>query len=114
MTARLERTLDALGDRERLASLSAELTPNQEQRRRLCLELEIAAGVESPPELNQERLRLQVQRLAERMAEGELDRLKGVPELLAQWYRSGPAPSDPSLEGRVRSVLAAWSVAPVP
>lgn len=111
MTARLERALEAVGDPEGLASLRAELAPNQERRRRLCLELEIAAGVESPPELNQERLRLQVRRLAERMAEGELDRLKGVPELLSQWYSGGPAPADPALDRRVGSVLEAWSAA---
>lgn len=112
MTARLSRSLDAAGQPEAFAALREELGPNQEQRRRLCLELEIAAGVESPPGLNQERLRLQVQRLAERMAEGEGDRLKGVPELLVDWYRCGPAPADPELEERVARVLATLAEAP--
>jgi DNA repair protein SbcC/Rad50 len=112
MTARLDRALEAVGHPEVLAALREGLDANQEVRRRLCLELEIAAGVESPPELNQERLRLQVERLAERMAEGEGDRLKGVPELLADWYRCGPAPADPRLDERVGRVLANLAAAP--
>ena len=112
MTARLNRALEAAGDPEGLAAFREGLGPNQERRRRLCLELEIAAGVESPPELNQERLRLQVQRLAERMAEGEGDRLKGVPELLMDWYRCGPAPADSGLDARVDRVLATPAAIP--
>ena len=112
MTARLSRALEAAGDLEGLATLRTGLGPNHERRRRLCLELEIAAGVESPPELNQERLRLQVQRLAERMAEGEGDRLKGVPELLVDWYRCGPAPADPGLDERLARVLATPAAIP--
>jgi hypothetical protein len=112
MTTRLDRALEAAGNPEGLTALRAGLTRNQEDRRHLCLALEIAAGVESPPQLNQERLRLQVERLAERMAEGEGDRLKGVPELLMEWYRCGPAPADPGLDGRVGRVLAAWAASP--
>lgn len=109
MTARLNRVLEAMGDPNLLGSLRAELGPNQERRHRLCLELEIAAGAGSPPELNQERLRLQVERLAERMAEGEGDRLKGVPELLVDWYSCGPAPADRRLDQRVAQVLTVWA-----
>jgi hypothetical protein len=107
MTLRLDRALEAASEPDGPAALREELDLNQERRRRLCLELEIAAGVQSPPELNQERLRLQVERLAERMAEGEGDRLKGVPELLVDWYRCGPAPADSGLDARVSRVLAA-------
>jgi hypothetical protein len=109
MTARLNRALQAKSDPDLLGSLREALEPNQERRRRLCLELEIAAGVESPPELNQERLRLQVERLAERMSEGEGDHLKGVPELLVDWYSCGPAPADPRLDERVAQVLSIWT-----
>lgn len=112
MTLRLNRALEATDDPEGLAALREGLGPNGERRRRLCLELEIAAGVESPPELNQERLRLQVERLAERMSEGEGDRLKGVPELLVDWYRCGPAPTDSGLDERVARVLAAAPATP--
>ncbi|MGE5152668.1 MAG: DUF349 domain-containing protein [Bdellovibrio bacteriovorus] len=112
MTARLDRALEAAGDPQALAALREDLNANQERRRRLCLELEIAAGVESPPELHQERLRLQVERLAERMAEGESDRLKGVAELLVDWYRCGPAPAEPGLDARVARVLATLPAAP--
>ena len=112
MAARLDRALEAASNPEGLRVLREELTLNRERRHRLCLELEIAAGVESPPELNQERLRLQVERLAERMAEGERDLLKGVSELLVEWYRCGPAPADPRLDERVSRVLAARATGP--
>ena len=104
MAVRLRTALEAAADPERLAQLRAQDEANRARRERLCLELEIAAGVESPPDLAQDRLRLQVSRLAERMVEGEGDSLRGVPELLREWYLCGPAPRDPRLEERVARV----------
>jgi hypothetical protein len=39
------------------------------------------------------------------MVEGEGDTLRGVPELLREWYLCGPAPRDPRLEERLARVL---------
>lgn len=112
LKARLDRALEAADRPDALSRLRVALGAGEGQRRRLALELEIAAGLDSPPELHPERLKLQVERLAERMAEGEADRLKGVPELLFDWYRCGPAPADPGLEARVSRVLDTWATAP--
>jgi hypothetical protein len=104
MAARLRTALEAAADPARLAELRAREQANRTRRERLCLELEIAAGVESPPDLAQDRLRVQVSRLAERMVDGEGDSLRGVPELLREWYLCGPAPRDTSLEERLARV----------
>lgn len=112
MGARLDRALEAADRPDALVELRTALEANQGRRRRLALELEVAAGLESPPELRHERLKLQVGRLAERMTEGEADRLKEVPELLVDWYRAGPAPTDLALEARVGRVLDAWTGVP--
>jgi hypothetical protein len=104
---RLQAALDSAGEAGRQAALAAACGTNGERRRRLCLELEIAAGVESPPALAQERLKLQVARLAERLGDGEADRLRGAPELLRDWYLCGPAPEDAGLAERVARVRAA-------
>ncbi len=104
MSARLQAAVEAAGDGQRREALRKRLAANGERRRRLGLEIEIAAGVPSPSELARERLELQVSRLAERMAEGEQDSLRSVNDLLALWFRCGPAPEDPELAARVERV----------
>jgi len=74
--------------------------PNRRRRHTLCLQLEILAQVDSPPELAKERMELQVARLSGRMAAGERPTLAGVAELLRDWYLCGPAPADPALDAR--------------
>ncbi len=109
LSARFEQALDAIQSPERLAELRQRYTDNGQQRRRLCLQLEIIAGIESPPELVQQRLEFQVARLAERMVEGEDDPLQGATQLLHEWYLCGPAPVDVALTvrfERVRRALA--------
>ena len=98
---------EAASDPAQLDALRALALANRERRERLCLELEVAAGVESPPALAQERLRLQVSRLAERMSEGEADSLRGAADLLRAWYLLGPAPCDVALKARVERVRQA-------
>ncbi|MFZ0791488.1 MAG: DUF349 domain-containing protein [Chromatiaceae bacterium] len=106
MAGRLRAAIDAAGDPQRLEALRERLAANAERRRRLCLEIEIAAGVSSPPELARQRLELQVSRLAERMVEGEVDSLRDLKDLLGEWYRCGPAPDDPELRSRLEQVRA--------
>lgn len=107
ITARFERALQALGDEAELDSLRQSFADNGRQRAQLCLQLEIAAGVETPPEFAQQRLELQVARLAERLSEGEEDSLQSGLRLLDDWYLLGPAPRDPALEQRFERVRAA-------
>jgi hypothetical protein len=112
MAARLRAAMDAAGDPQRLAALRERLAANAERRHRLCLEIEIAAGVASPPDFARERLELQVSRLAERMAEGEGRGLRDASELLGEWYRCGPAPADPELAARIERVRASLGSEP--
>lgn len=83
-------------------SLRNALDGNAKLRAELCLHLEILAQVESPPEHMQERLAFQVNRLKERMREGEKDPLTDTARLLERWYLCGPAPAAemPALEAR--------------
>ncbi|MCK7582864.1 MAG: DUF349 domain-containing protein [Chromatiales bacterium] len=112
ITARFERALNALVDEAELDSLRRSFADNGRQRAQLCLQLEIAAGVETPPEFAQQRLELQVARLAERLSEGEEDSLQSGLRLLDDWHLLGPAPRDPALEQRFARVKAALAPAP--
>ncbi len=56
----------------------------------LCLRLEIALGIESPPEYRAQRMQYQVDQLARRMKTGETQDAAQVPQLLRQWCFIGP------------------------
>ncbi len=114
LDARRHAALAAAADPARLAELQAQAAVNRIRRDRLCLELEVAAGVDSPPALAQERLKLQVGRLAERMSEGEGDSLRGAVDLLRAWYLCGPAPRDTDLAARVERVARALQAGQTP
>ncbi len=85
------------------------LAANGARRAEICLRLEILAQIDSPPEHTQERLAFQVDRLKERMREGEKDPLEGTTGLLEEWYLCGPAPVSeaPNLEQRFQRARAA-------
>ena len=107
LDTRLHAAREVATDPARLADFRAQCAVNGPRRERLCLELEVAAGVESPDALAQERLKLQVSRLAERMSEGEGDTLRAATDLLHAWYLCGPAPRDAALAARVERVRQA-------
>jgi len=83
------RALDDSGEARR--ELLAELEENRRRREEICLHMEILSGLESPPELAEQRLAFQVSRLAERV-DGEGDPLEAAPQLERDWYVCGPAP----------------------
>jgi len=95
ISTRFEAALSALSGnatyRERLMSA---LTENRRRRERLCLHLEILAGIDSPPEHTQERLAFQVSRLKEHIGEGVSDPLEEASRLLQDWFLTGPAPEE--------------------
>ncbi len=98
--ARLQRGIDkryasALeAAQEGNSALAAGLEANGKRRSELCLHLEILAQLDSPPEFTRERLAFQVNRLKDRMSEGEKDPLVGTTsDLLEEWYLCGPAPA---------------------
>jgi hypothetical protein len=76
--------------RERLLS---ELAANLNQRKELCLWMEILAGVESPVEAQQARLELQVRRLAGAMGQATEGTMDKMAEIQRQWYLTGGGPA---------------------
>jgi len=107
---RFDRAMDAIkGDGGKRDVLRAALAADGERRAELCLQLEILAQVDSPPEFTQTRLEYQVTRLAGHMREGEKDPLDAAAPLLQEWYLRGPAPASAAaaLEQRFLRALRA-------
>ena len=76
----------------------------------LCLQMEVAAGLESPAEFDEARMKLQVSRLADALShrqEGAVDGAVRLRELLLDWYQTGPVPAHAGLAARVERVIAA-------
>ncbi len=106
LATRFERALGALTDRTAHSELVQATSVNAQRRAELCLQLEIAAGIETPPEFAEQRLKLQVARLAERLGEGEAGpRPRGL-DLLVDWYLLGPALDDAELIRRFEQAKA--------
>lgn len=68
MLARRDAALLALADAEAAGKYLARMEQGAASRRQALLELELALGLESPPELQQQRLALQVKQLKERFS----------------------------------------------
>ena len=88
------------------------LPVNLARRLELCLQMEIAAGLESPAEFAEARMRLQVSRLADALGHRQEGAVAGsgqLRELLLDWYQTGPAPVEAcdGLGVRVERVLTA-------
>ncbi|MCC5860139.1 MAG: DUF349 domain-containing protein [Ectothiorhodospiraceae bacterium] len=68
----------------------------ESERRRLCVELEILAGVDSPEADRELRMRLQVERLSASLGSqpSETVHTDGLEQLVQDWYRLGPWPLD--------------------
>ncbi|EAR21446.1 DUF349 domain-containing protein [Nitrococcus mobilis] len=77
--------------------------PDPETARRICVRLEILAGIDSPPVDGTLRLELQVERLSEGLGRGkELLRCQEAQRLAAQWYG---LPGGEALQERVDAAL---------
>ena len=60
------------------------------QKDNLCIQMEVLANVESPPESRQRRMEYQVSQLAEKMKQANANNTKSeIENLLVQWHRSG-------------------------
>ena len=68
MLARRDAALLALSDAEAAGKYLARMEQGAASRRQALLELELSLGLESPPELQQQRLALQVKQLKERFS----------------------------------------------
>jgi exonuclease SbcC len=108
---RFERAGRALaGDGAAREALIDDLPHNLERRQELCLEMEIAAGLDSPEQFSDARLRLQVSRLADALGHrqgGVTDAAGRLRELLLDWYLTGPVPLEMrgGLDARIARVL---------
>ncbi|MBK1633509.1 hypothetical protein CKO31_22730 [Thiohalocapsa halophila] len=97
------------GDADALERLRTHMADAVEARRELCLRLEIAAGVDSPPELEAERMARQVQRLKARLSAGSetADDDADPLALLLRWYAAAPAAEAPDLHARLKCITVA-------
>jgi hypothetical protein len=97
------------GDAAARTELNTRLADAERTRRALCLRLEVAAGVASPPELEAERMNLQVERLRARMggSDAARDDQDDPLTLLRQWYANTPAAPAADLDARCARVRAA-------
>jgi len=94
LQARYELASRALqGDSEALASLRDGLAKNLQQRLQLCLQLEVATGIDSPAEYADERMKYQVSLLADAMQHKHTNEESGEGRLTAleiAWLQAGP------------------------
>jgi len=105
----LDRLVDENADPSVLqAELAAERETATQRRLELCLQLEIAAGIESPADYREARLAYQVALLAEQMKSGlhpSLD--EQLQSLSLDWYATVAAdePRSADISERFESVL---------
>ncbi|NEX16614.1 MAG: hypothetical protein C1943_08300 [Halochromatium sp.] len=88
-------------------ALSTRLNHNLALRESLCLSLEIITQVESPTQFQAERMQRQVERLRDRMADGETNRSEDINALLRDWYLSCPATASATLDARFERIKQA-------
>jgi hypothetical protein len=112
LSARRDRAAAALSDAAARDALAAALPGNLAEGLALCLELEVLAGAESPPEHREDRMRFQVARLAETLRERRADAPSPAERARAiarTWAVLGPVPSErwPALRERFEAARAA-------
>jgi hypothetical protein len=90
------------------SQLAADEDTCKEGKELLCIQMELLADIESPPESRQRRMEYQVAQLARTMKQPKgQDLAAGIQQLLSQWHSSGfmdPAKAQ-SLEQRFYSAL---------
>jgi len=95
---RLDLASRALGgDDQARQTLLDGVPKNLEKRLELCLQIEIAAGIDSPAEFTQARMQFQVSRLADAMhqkLEEPRSRENRLQHLQMEWYQAGPVPME--------------------
>ncbi len=90
---RFETALDGSTEGPARQAWLDSLPDNVAHRERLCLQLEVLAGIDSPAEAAQARLAFQVSRLSGHLAEGTDDNLDNALGLELAWYIDGPVPA---------------------
>lgn len=101
--SRLDAAQRALADPVEAHRLAMRMTEGASIRHRLCLELEILAGIEPPPEDAQELLEHRIARLSAALS-GEAP--PDADSVIHDWYCT-PAAADPALDTRFATALVA-------
>ncbi|MEL7451510.1 MAG: DUF349 domain-containing protein, partial [Pseudomonadota bacterium] len=107
---RFEAALAASGEDDGARKkLAASLAGNLEQKLRICLDLEIAADIESPAEFAEARMQHRVQQLSAALSSGGGSTGKSARALIDEWYATGPVESaeHDALEARFKRALEA-------
>ena len=113
LQARFELAARAMtGDAEAIRALQQALEDNLQLRLQLCLQLEVAAGIESPPEYADARMEYQVSLLSNAMQqkfEQTKSRYEQLRDLQIAWLQAGPVAAEdrPMLDARFERVLQA-------
>jgi hypothetical protein len=98
------------GDQQAQEQLQLTLVENLQQRLQLCLQMEVTAGVDSPPEYADRRMEYQVSLLSEALHQKfdeEQSRSEKLRDLQIDWLLAGPVQGEErdNLEGRVARVF---------
>ncbi|MCC6534481.1 MAG: DUF349 domain-containing protein [Burkholderiales bacterium] len=104
--ARREAALQALADVTAQAAYRTRMQDAFERRREAVLELEVLLGLDSPPELQAERLALQVRQLRDRFKNAASVGPEQAGERLCDWCAQ-PGVADAADRARVERVFAA-------
>lgn len=108
LAQRLERIGQAAGgDARAREQVVRSLEDNLAQRRQICLEMEVAANIDSPPEYQQERMSWRVNQLSASLS-GSRER-RDAAALQRAWFETGavPASEQAALEARFERALQA-------
>ncbi len=101
------QVLASCRDPKQRPALASLLEEHLRRRESLCLTLEIIAQVESPDRLQAQRMQRQVERLRDRMTEGEPGASgDDVGALLRDWYLTTPAATSAALNARFERIDA--------
>lgn len=106
LSTRFDQVLAACSDPQQREALASLLDDNLRKRESLCLDLEIIAQIDSPEELREARMQRQVERLRDRMGEGEHE-AADITERLQDWYLTSPAAASCMLDTRFERIKAA-------
>ncbi|MEM9057676.1 MAG: DUF349 domain-containing protein, partial [Pseudomonadota bacterium] len=113
LVGRYETALAACrGDAGALKALTEALAANLETRRRLCMEMEIAADIDSPPEVAQARMQHRIAQLSSALSSGGADgqgAARSLRELADAWLATGPVATaeHEALQSRFRRAMEA-------
>ncbi len=97
----------ASGDAGAAETIRGNLQDNLTRKQQLCLELEIAANIDSPPEHEQERMQYRVGQLSASLS-GRQDQ-RNAEALQREWFATGAVPADAqqALEQRFQRAMTA-------